>query len=70
MTLQQEPVVIVRTGKKKAEIQENIVPLHETVDITGWKTIGSYLAGDDMKDITLLPEAGEDASQREAPTLF
>lgn len=70
VTLQQEPVVIVRTGKKKAEIQENIVPLHETVDITGWKTIGSYLAGDDMKDISLLPEAGEDASQREAPTLF
>ena len=70
VTLQQEPVVIVRTGKKKTEIKEQIVPLHETVDITGWKTVGSYLAGEDLKELSLLPEAGEDASQREAPTLF
>ena len=70
VTTQQEPVVIVRTGKKKAEMQEEIVPLHETVDVTGWKTIGTHLAGADLKEITLLPEAGEDASGREAPKLF
>lgn len=70
VTTQQEPVVIVRTGKKKTELKEEIMALHETVDVTGWKTIGSYLAGDDMKELTLLPEAGEDAGEREAPTLF
>jgi topoisomerase-4 subunit A len=70
VTLQQEPVVIVRTGKKKTEIKEQIVSLHETVDITGWKTIGSFLTADDLKEISLLPEAGEDGTQREAPTLF
>ncbi len=70
VTLQQEPSVIVRTGKKKSELKEEIISLHETVDITGWRTIGSFLAGNDMKDITLLPEAGDDASKREAPTLF
>jgi topoisomerase IV subunit A len=70
VTLQQEPSVIVRTGKKKTDIKEEIVSLHETVDITGWKTIGSYLAGEDLKEISLIPEAGEDSSQREAPTLF
>lgn len=70
VTLQQEPVVIVRTGKKKSDIKEQVVPLHETVDITGWKTVGSYLVGDDLKEISLLPDAGEDAAQREAPTLF
>lgn len=70
VTLQQEPVVIVRTGKKKTELKEQIISLHETVDITGWRTIGSFLAGEDMKELSLLPEPGEDASQREAPTLF
>ena len=70
VTTQQEPVVIVRTGKKKSELTERIVPLHETIDVTGWKTIGTQLAGDDMKELTLLPEAGEDAADREAPTLF
>jgi len=70
VTLQQEPVVIVRTGKKKTDVKEEIVALHETVDITGWKTVGSFLVGEDMKDISLVPPAGEDASQREAPTLF
>jgi topoisomerase-4 subunit A len=70
VTTQQEPVVIVRTGKKKTELKEDIVPLHETVDVTGWKTIGSFLAGDDMKELTLLPEVGDDATEREAPTLF
>ena len=70
VTLQQEPVVIVRKGKKKTELTEEVVALHETVDITGWRTVGSHLAGEDMKELSLLPEAGEDASQREAPTLF
>jgi len=70
VTTQQEPVVIVRTGKKKTELKEDIVPLHETIDVTGWKTIGSYLAGEDMKEITLLPEVGEDSAERDAPTLF
>jgi topoisomerase-4 subunit A len=70
VTLQQEPVVIVRTGKKTADMKEQVVALHETVDITGWKTVGSHLTGADLKDITLLPPPGEDPSQREAPTLF
>ncbi len=70
VTLQQEPVVIVRTGKKANEIKEQVIALHETIDITGWKTVGSHLVGADLKDITLLPPPGDDASQREAPTLF
>jgi len=64
VTTQQEPLVIVRTGKKKTDIKEEIVPLHETVDVTGWKTVGSYLAGDDLKEISLIPrpEDGEEES--------
>ena len=69
-TTQQEPVVIVRTGKKKTDWKEETVALHETIDITGWKTIGSYLAGDDMKEVTLISEAVDENGAPEAPTLF
>jgi len=70
VTTQQEPVVIVRTGKKKADIKEEIVPLHETVDVTGWKTIGSYLAGDDLKEISLVPKVEDGEDESEALKLF
>jgi len=68
VTTQQEPVVIVRTGKKRTEMKEETVALHETVDITGWKTIGSFLAGEDTKEVSLIPIAGDE--EKEAPTLF
>jgi topoisomerase IV subunit A len=70
VTTQQEPVVIVRTGKKKADLKEKIIALHETVDITGWKTVGSHLAGEDLKEISLIPRPGEGEEESEALKLF
>ena len=70
VTTQQEPVVIIRKGKKKTEWKEEMVSLHETIDITGWKTVGSFVSGDDMKEISLIPEAGDDQGDKDAPTLF
>ncbi len=70
VTTQQEPVIIIKTGKKRADQKEEKVALHETIDVTGWKTIGTYLAGEDAKEISLIPEAGEDTGEKEAPTLF
>ncbi len=70
VTTQQEPVVIIRTGKKKSDITENIVALHETVDITGWRTIGSYLAGEDLKEISLIPKPADGEEESEALRLF
>ncbi len=70
VTTQPEPVLILRKGKKKAELTEEQVALHETVDITGWKTIGSYLAGDDLKELALVPAIDADTGEPEAPTLF
>ena len=70
VTTQQEPVVIIRKGKKKTEWKEEMVSLHETIDITGWKTVGSFITGDDMKEISLIPEVGEDQGEKDAPTLF
>ncbi len=70
VTTQQEPVVIIRTGKKKAGFKEEKMALHETIDVTGWKTVGSFLAGDDTNDIVLVPEINEETGENEAPTLF
>jgi topoisomerase-4 subunit A len=70
VTTQQEPVVIIRTGKKKSDIKETIVPLHETVDVTGWKTVGSYIASDDLKEVSLIPKPEEGEEESEALRLF
>jgi topoisomerase IV subunit A len=70
VTTQQEPVVIIKKGAKKTGQKEEKVALHETVDVTGWKTIGSFLAADDAKEISLIPEPGEESGENEAPTLF
>jgi topoisomerase-4 subunit A len=68
VTTMQEPLVIVKTGKKKNDLKEETIALHETVDITGWKTVGAYLAGEDLKEVSLIPPAGEE--EKEQPTLF
>ncbi|MBC7554490.1 MAG: DNA gyrase/topoisomerase IV subunit A [Taibaiella sp.] len=65
-----EPVVIIRTGKSKNDLKEEQIALHEVIDITGWKTIGSYIASDDMKNLSLVPPINEDTGEPEAPTLF
>ncbi len=70
VTTKPEPVVILKTGKKKADQKEEKIALHETIDITGWKTIGTYLAGEDLKEVTLVPEPGEENPEKDAPTLF
>lgn len=40
--------------------------LTDYVDITGWKSVGTKIAGNDLKDITLV----SDGNESEAPTLF
>src|SRR6185437_12572964 len=70
VTTQPEPIVLLKTGKKKSELEEEEIALSETIDITGWKTIGTRIAGSDLKEISLVSEEGETASENEAPTLF
>ncbi len=59
VTTEAEPTVILRSGKKKSEWTEETVSLAETVDVTGWKTIGTKLADADLKEVGLLKEEGE-----------
>lgn len=70
VTTHPEPVVILRAGKKKADLTEEEIALHETVDITGWKAVGTRIAGNDLKEVSLLSEPGDDAEAAKAPTLF
>ncbi len=69
VTTRQEPIVTVISGKR-ANLKEEVIPLHETIDITGWKTIGSFLVGEDMKDISLVPEPTDENSEKPGLTLF
>ena len=69
VTTRQEPIVTVISGKR-ANLKEEVIPLHETIDITGWKTIGSFLVGEDMKDISLVAEPTDENSEKPGLTLF
>jgi topoisomerase-4 subunit A len=64
VTTVSEPVVILRSGKKKSDWVEETVALAEAVDITGWKAIGTKIAGAELKEVQLVQEEGV------SPTLF
>jgi topoisomerase-4 subunit A len=70
VTTQPEPVVVLKTGKKKTELIEEEVALYEKTDVTGWKTVGTRIAGNDLKEVSLVTENEEETEGKEAPTLF
>lgn len=70
VTTAQEPVVILKSGKKKSELVTEEVALHEKIDITGWKTVGTRIAGSDLKEVSLVGENEAVSGEKEAPTLF
>ena len=70
VTTQQEPLISIKTGKKKADLVEEEIALHETVEVTGWKAVGTRIAGSDLKEVSLISEEEEDATGAKAPTLF
>jgi topoisomerase-4 subunit A len=59
VTTQAEPIVLLRTGKKR-DPEEEEISLHETLEVTGWKTVGTKIAGDDFVDIELMIEEEEE----------
>lgn len=58
ITTHSEPVVLLQTGKKRNPEQEEIA-LHEFVEITGWKAVGTRIAGEDFISVELLSEEEE-----------
>ncbi len=70
VTTRQEPVLILKKGKKKSELTEEQIALHETIDVTGWRTIGTSIAGEDLKELSLAPLPGEENQEAAVATLF
>jgi topoisomerase-4 subunit A len=86
VTTDQEPVVTLKLGKKKADAREEVVDLAEKVGVSGWKAVGNKLCDKDLLEIIFEekePEPEEDKEQKEehpshknndgnddAPTLF
>ncbi|HTN44758.1 MAG TPA: DNA gyrase/topoisomerase IV subunit A [Flavipsychrobacter sp.] len=70
VTTSQHPVVVVKSGKKKTEMTEEEIDLLETIDITGWKTVGTKFGTADLKEIALVQEENGENDDNAAPTLF
>lgn len=66
VTTVQEPILLLRSGKKKSELEEEEVVLNEMIDITGWKTIGTRFADNNLKEISLV----EKDDDKDELTLF
>lgn len=65
-----EPIIILKSGKKKTELTEEEISLNEKVDITGWKTIGTKIGTNEVREINLKQEQVEGQDEASAPTLF
>ncbi len=70
VTTKAEPIIVLKSGKKKSELTEETVALHETIDVTGWKTVGSKIAGSDLKEVYVQEDEKANNGELEAPTLF
>lgn len=68
VTTESSPNVVLKTGKKKSELTEEIFDFEENIDITGWRTIGTKIGDKTLKEVSL-SEKGNDEDE-ESPTLF
>jgi len=58
ITTHSEPVILLKTGKKRSPEEEEI-DLAEFVEVTGWKAVGTRIAGDDLISAELASEEEE-----------
>jgi len=70
VTTKPDPVLLLKKGKKKADMTEEEMAFAETIDITGWKTVGTKIAGIDIKEISLMVNEEEQVDENGQPTLF
>ncbi len=68
VTTKPEPVLILKTGKKKSELTEEVFAAHEQIDITGWRTVGTKIGDNTLKEVSL--EEQDEEADEGAPTLF
>lgn len=63
VTTNQEPIVILKLGKKKTEAREEEVNLNEKVSVSGWKALGNKLCEKELLEIVF--EEKEEVTQAE-----
>ncbi len=63
VTTQDAPILKIKTGKKKFLPSEQLVEVEKTVEIMGWKAIGSKLCEKDLLEITLVATDEEEDEQ-------
>lgn len=68
VTTKQDPVLVLKTGKKKSDLTEEIMAAGEQIDVTGWRTVGTKIGDNTLKEISL--EEQDESDDNEAPTLF
>lgn len=68
VTTKQDPVLVLKTGKKKSDLTEEIMAVGEHIDVTGWRTVGTKIGDSTLKEISL--EEQDESSDNDAPTLF
>ena len=64
ITSHANPIIKIKTGKKKYLPSEEIINLEELVDVMGWKAIGNKLCEKDLLEISLVIDE-EESKQRE-----
>lgn len=62
-----EPVLRIKTGKKKFLPSEQEIKLEEVVGVMGWKAIGQKLCENDLLEITLVNPEEEEGEPRQMP---
>ncbi|RPE05921.1 DNA gyrase/topoisomerase IV subunit A [Chitinophaga lutea] len=60
VTTQADPIVVLRTGKKR-DPEEEEISLAEAYEVTGWKAVGTKIAGEDFVSVELVNEEEEEA---------
>ncbi len=71
VTTQQDPIIILKSGDHKTGFKEERIAINDKVDVTGWKTIGTFLANAAIQEISLVLETNEDTDlEKTEMTLF
>jgi topoisomerase IV subunit A len=65
VTTHPTPEIIVKTGKKKSDAVQEKMIIAETIDITGWKTVGTKIAGKDLLEIESLTYTEVDVDKQQ-----
>lgn len=68
VTLQDHPIVTIKTGKKKTDAVAQQIDLTEKVSVSGWKAMGNKLCDKDLLEIVLDSKEEEVIEEKAAET--